>query len=146
MDILKQLGLNLTFFIQVGIFLATYFLATRLIFRPFYQAMAKREELTVGSKESAESLKTEIGELEQKYQVKAREVATKVHSTFEAARSEAGKEHAKRVLDARKDGEAKLTQARTDVAKTKQELRNELQNSISGLSQAVAAKMMSKDV
>ncbi|MEI7973474.1 MAG: hypothetical protein WCH11_03810, partial [Bdellovibrio sp.] len=68
MEILNQLGINSSVWIQFVLFVVTLFLLQKLVFEAFAQAAFAREEKTQGSQEKTEQIQGQIQALSRKYE------------------------------------------------------------------------------
>lgn len=71
----QALGLDFTFFIQLGIFLLMYPIITRFLLPPYIALQNQREKDTIGKEQEAKELKEKEGLLKLNYQQKAKEVS-----------------------------------------------------------------------
>lgn len=104
-EILAQLGVDYTFFVQLAIFVAIFFIIPGLFFKPFQKLIESRHQKTVADRERAE-------ELVKQANAKLEEFRTKI--TEERMRARA--EH-ERVLAAVKAEEAKIISTAREEAK-----------------------------
>lgn len=146
MQMLEALGVNVTVIYQFGFFLVTYLVLSNVLFQPYYKAFLTRGDKTVGNTEAAEKLLVEARDLEAEYEVKAREINTKVRSIYEQNRQQAIREQEKQMAEARlrakqiiEDNKQKV---QTEVARAQQEISKE----VALVSQAITTKLLGKDL
>ncbi len=146
MQMLEALGVNATVLYQFGFFLITYIVLSNVLFKPYYKAFLTRGEKTVGNTESAEKMLAEARDLEAEYELKAREINTKVRGIYEQSRQQAMREQEKQMAEARlrakqiiEDNKQKV---QTEVARAQQEISKE----VTSVSQAMATKLLGKDL
>ena len=89
MELLSSLGLDITLFYQLAIFLTGYALLYNLIFKPYVAAHNRRLERTVGNMESNDRVLSDIQHLKAHHEEKAREINDEYKSIYDAKRSEA---------------------------------------------------------
>src|SRR3954469_9588798 len=101
MELLRSLGVNSTFWIQVACFIISFSSLTFLVFIPYLRAHQEREARTVGSEESATRLIQEAHDLQQQYEQRAKVVNSQIKGAFDVQRQEAQKEYDRLVQNAR---------------------------------------------
>lgn len=120
MEILLQLGANETAFIQFVLFIVAISFLTVVVYNPFFKAYDERLKLTKGADQVANETQDEAKKLEQIYQVRAREINTKIQSIFDSSRKQAT-DVGTTVLTQAKEAAAKATeQSRANIAAQKQ--------------------------
>ena len=72
MEILAQLGLNVSFFFQFVIFAIAYIALSQILFKPYTAAYKQRESRTKGGEEIAQETEKVTQELRKRYESKAR--------------------------------------------------------------------------
>ena len=145
MEIFEKLGVDLSLFVQMGIFLGLYLIMNKFVFGPFFRAFEARESLTVGSEGDAEGLDKETEELNERYTQKARAVNARIRDIFDGARAEATAEQTRKIVDARKEAETVIKKTRTQIDSEKQSARSSLDSSVSELSDLVVGKMLGRE-
>jgi F0F1-type ATP synthase membrane subunit b/b' len=88
MEILNQLGINNSVWIQFVLFVVSLFLLQKLVFEAFAEAAFAREEKTQGSQEKTEQTYKKIQELSEKYELEARALSQQIKAQFDQARQE----------------------------------------------------------
>lgn len=137
---------NVTFFVQLGIFLVTLFALHLLIFRPILRIIVRREELTAGFRKETDTLndKTEALLLDCENKMKsAREegLALKGESTHE------GEQEARSILNqARVDTEGTIEQHRQALQAEAKAARLNLRKHSRDLSGEMAEKLLGRKV
>lgn len=137
---------NVTFFIQMGIFLATLFFLNFLIFRPVLRLIAKRKEITEGYRAEAQRLESQTQELVSQVESKmkqAREagIAQKGQVTRE------GETEAQDILEqARNDLEENLQRHRQAIQSECKEAQLSLRKHTQEISEEMAEKLLGRKV
>lgn len=88
MEVLKLLGFNSTFFLQLPISLLTLISLT-FVFRGFLAAYEARVARTKGSEDKAQELLIEAEKLEQEFGIQAAKINSEIQTLFVQARKEA---------------------------------------------------------
>ena len=87
-----MIALNLTFFIQLGLFLLFVFLMNRIVFRPLLRIMDERESRIQNDERLAVENKSEAGQLDDRYQAALkstkRDAIARMHEAERVAREE----------------------------------------------------------
>jgi F-type H+-transporting ATPase subunit b len=115
MAILDQLGLNISFFFQLIVFIVAYLALSQIVFKPYSNALTEREHKTKGGEDLAVEITKKASELQTRYEAKAREVNGTVKTIFDEYRLEAGKEYDKIVSQARNESQKLVDEARRKV-------------------------------
>jgi len=142
LTILQQLGVDGSFFWQLGIFVVLWLTLSKIFFGPFHALIEKRHQRTVEDREAAERL---VGQAEQKLEeyrkliLAAKEQAKKDADTqLEAARAE----EQKVLAEAREQAKAITQSALKDLEQQKSKLQGELQSHVDELATQVAARVL----
>lgn len=141
-DILRQLGVNETLFIQLATFIVVFLILRALVFKPYFDAYEKRKGATEGNTEAAEKLAKDATELEASFQKKARELATSVKAQFEKARLEAQVEADKILSESRENTHRILEKARLHVQEEAARTREQLSRETPELGAAIADRLL----
>lgn len=116
MEILTQLGVNKTAFIQFFIFAIAFFTLSSMVFKPYAEALHKREEKTKGGEEVAEQMLKQSADLKTQFETKAREVSGEINSIYETYREQAMKEYSKIVAEARGESQSLVEDTKKRVS------------------------------
>ncbi len=116
MEILDQLGLNISFFYQLVVFTVAYLILSNIVFSPYVKALALREQKTKGGEDLAVELHKNAEALRTQYEAKARQVNGNVKKIFDDYRDEANKEFEQIVSKARIESQKLIEAARQKVS------------------------------
>ena len=140
MEILLQLGANETAFIQFVLFIIAISFLTIVVYNPFFKAYDERLKLTKGADQVANETQDEAKKLEQIYQVRAREINSKIQSIFDSSKKQAT-EAGTTILNQAKEAATKATeQSRADIASQKQNA----EKMVKTISEDVATEIIKK--
>ena len=114
-----SLDLDITLFIQMGIFFALWFFLSGKLFKPYLQAREERVALTKGAREEAEGFRREAGAILDDLESQLAEARREAQG-LKREEVEAGKEQASSILE----------QARADAEKTKAQAKAELEDEL----------------
>jgi len=137
---------NLTFFLQLGIFLVTLVFMNYLIFKPILRLIAKRQAVTEGYRAEAERLQREteglVAQVEEKMK-DARQEGLKV----KGALTKEGEEEGKLLLgEVRREIEHELEKNRLALQAESKEAQRTLRKHSRELSQFMAEKILGRKV
>ena len=141
-DILRQLGVNETLFVQLAIFIAVFSVLHTLVFRPYFSAYEKRKGATQGNAEVADKLINQTRELEASYQHKARELSAQIKSIYEKARLEALVEQDKIMAESRENTQRILEKARLHIEEETALAREKLNRETPEIGAAIADRLL----
>lgn len=142
--ILSSLGVDDTFFIQLGLFLVVFVFVWNVAFAPYFKAFEAREAQTTGSTETANDLIKEAAKLELVYQEKARALNTEIKELFDAQRKDAVKEQDAIVSAAREEAKNIVSEAREKIQVEYNKAREELLTQTKSLGSEIAAQLTQK--
>lgn len=146
MQMLEALGVNATVLYQFGFFLITYIVLSNVLFKPYYKAFLTRGEKTVGNTESAEKTLAEARDMEATYEQKAREMNVKVRAIFEENRQQGLREQEKYMAEARTKAKQIIDENKQKVQGEVTRARQDLNKEVTQVSQAIASKLLGKDL
>ncbi len=141
-----MIDVDYSIFIQIALFLLTWFFLARFVFSPFQRLLEDREQRTAGMKIKADTLLEEADRLRIQYEERITRAKEEGNSLKEEIRQE--------TLQA---GEQLLTQAQADAARflqtARQQIQEEMQKSqklvlqeAEAVAQEMAEKILSRKV
>jgi F-type H+-transporting ATPase subunit b len=145
-EILNQLGLDQTFFIQLLVFTVLFFVLSPLYFRPFQRLFEARHKRTIEDREAAEKLsaQAEAKFLEYKEKLAAERVAIK--RDYEALITEARAQEAAAINHARNEAKKITQEAVESIGKQREQLKKQLEADVDGLARTISEKLLSRKV
>ena len=143
-EILKQLHLNHTFFIQFAIFAGAYTVLSRVLFQPYSKALEDREKRTKGGEELAVEIQKRAEDLRQQYETRARSVSGSVKTIFDDYRVEANRQFGDIVAKARAESQKLIEAARGKVGVEITEAQKQLKSEVSLVAQEISRKLLAK--
>src|SRR5579885_2037149 len=105
MNVLTQLGVNQTLWIQLVLFLVTYLFLSQFLFKPYLRVIHARKKNTGGAVVEANQISTGAENLAAEYQQKVKQHHDEASSLYQKIRTEGVKQE-----------EAVLTEARARAA------------------------------
>jgi F-type H+-transporting ATPase subunit b len=143
-DILEQLELNRTFFVEIAIFGFVLFALDRIYFRPFLKLFQERHEKTVRSREAAEKLMAEANEKLESYRKRLAEERVAARKEYEIVIEEGKKQEALAMARAREEAKKITQEAADSVSKQRDALRAQLETDVEAFAEAISQKLLSK--
>lgn len=146
MELLESLGVNSSIFAQLVIFLIAYVLLSRIAFKPYLEALNKRDANTVGGEETAEKLNQEVESLKKEFDEKAKEMSLAQMEIYNSAQAEAQKTYDSLVAQERKNSEDSIESMKTKVKKNIGEARGQMSSEVPKVSQEIIGKLIGKKI
>lgn len=144
MEIIHQLGINQTAFVQFAIFIAIFFFLNAYVFTPYYKALEVRESRTLGGEDLALEFQKKATDLHSEYQLKAKEVTSKIKSIYDAQRNDAAKEYDVIVTKARAEAATLLEGNDRSIAQSIQATAAALKAETKNVAVAITQKLLGK--
>lgn len=142
--ILEQLELNQTFFIQLAIFAALFFILSQTYFKPFLELFEARHKKTVEDREAAERLLQQADAKFDEYQRRLVQEKAAAKKEYEEILGQAKKEEAALLSHAREEAKRITQEAADSVAAQREVLRKKLEVDVEGLAQSISERLLSR--
>ena len=142
MEILQQLGLNSTYFVQLGIFIVLFTYLMRVYFKPFQQLFDKRYRRTVQDQEAADKLAKEASEKLEEYKRALSEARIEGRREYEEILSQAKKQEAEILARARNEAKSITQEAVAEMENQKAALQKELDASVNEFAKSISEKLL----
>ncbi len=146
MDLIKTLGLNLTIVVQFFVFVFTYLVLTRLIFRPYYNAFCERYNRTVGSEDQAFKLLAETEQLQSEYEENAKALNFKIKNIYDEEKKVAVEQQTKKMAEAAVKTEEYRNSAELRLQHSRNQIKTELAQEVGPLADLIQNKVLGKGV
>lgn len=146
MEILRQLGIDGTLWIQLAFFGVCYFFISQFIFKPYMTNLAHRKKNTTGASDEAVKLMAATDHLAMDYAGKMKDQNEQVLEVFNQIKNEGKSEEQKLITTARNRAEKLIAEANDKIAKEIQGVKTQLEKTIPELSRATAKKLLGRDV
>ncbi len=144
-NLLSSLGVNDTYYVEFGLFLAVYLTLKYVLFGPYFAAYNQRNDRTVGQTELAERFVNETRELEERFSKRAQEVNERFKAVFDKSRSEAMKEYDRMIGEARTKAKSLVEDTRQRIGTEMETARKQLSSEVGAVSQLINHKLIGKD-
>ncbi len=145
MDMLVQLGVNKTYFIQLAIFIFSLFILSQHVFKDFAELLEKREKQTKGSEDIALEEQQKSADLHRNYEEKARAVSGGIKTIFDSYREEANAEFEKIVSKARGESSKLVEESRHRLSVEIGDAAKKLKEEAPLVAQAMTSRLLSKE-
>lgn len=146
MQLLYDLGLNQTVWIQLIFFLTTYVFLSRFLFRPYMRNLEYRKQNTHGNIGAVEVIRKEIQALEQNFQAEAVKQNQVTSELFGKVRKEAQSDHEARLTEAKAEASKLMTETRKKVQGEVEKARVSLKDQLPKLSAEIAGKVLGREL
>jgi F-type H+-transporting ATPase subunit b len=144
--ILEQLGINKTFFYQLGIFAILFFLLSRTYFRPFLKLFEARHRRTVADREAADKLMIDAKTKLDQYKIRISQEREAARLAYEEALLAARKEESALLAKAREEAKEITHRVAESVIQQREQLRKQLESDADGLARVISERLLSRKV
>jgi F-type H+-transporting ATPase subunit b len=146
MEILRQLGVNDTIWIQLVLFLIAYFFLSQFLFKPYQRNLKYREKNTGGSVEEATQLNASAERLAMDYQGKMKSQNEQATALYEQFKSQGQAEEDRIVAAAREEAARLMEQTRIKISTDIKQAREVMRAQIPQLSGQIASRVLGRDI
>jgi F-type H+-transporting ATPase subunit b len=146
MEVLAALGLNSSVIVQFFLFVAIYFVTSKFLFQPYYEAFLRRSEKTVGNTESAEKLNVESAKLEAEYKNSLKALNVEIKKIYDLAKAKSHAEQEEILKKSREQAKHFVDQAAADVQRQLQAAQPQIQAETVSVSKEIVQKLLGKDM
>ena len=140
------MDLDVTIFIQAGIFLLVLFGLNPILLKPIQRIIEARHAGTGGKTEDTARLTAEANAKRKEYEERIAAVRKDAGATREALRNEGRKDERELVEQARSRAEETISKGRDDIEAQAATVRGTLKSDVDALAQQLAAKVLGRDV
>lgn len=144
MDILIQIGVNNTVFIQFALFILAITFLSNFVFKGYTDSVYARKQNTKGGEELALEVQKKTEELTSKYETKLRSLNEQLKKVIDTAKLAATKEYDEQISKARAEANTIVLDNRTKIEKAIQSAHAEIKNQSSQVAMIVVNKLLGK--
>lgn len=144
--LLDQLGLNRTFFVELGIFTVLFLTLSQIYFRPFLKLFESRHKKTVEDKEAAERLMIQAQTKFEEYKRLLTEERIASKKSFDQALSEAKKQETEIIAQARDEAKRITLEAAESVNQQRDRLSQQLNREVELVARSIVEKLVSRKI
>ena len=141
-EIAHQLGLDHTYFVQLGLFAAVFFVLSRVYFRPFLRLFESRHKRTVEDREAAERIIADANGRFAEYEQLLAGARMAAKQEYESVLAKAKLQEAEILGAARKEARRITQDAAADIEKQRDLLRKELEKDVETLAASISQRLL----
>ena len=142
----EMIDLGVTFFFQLVNFIILFLVLKHFLFEPVTNFMQQRSDKISNKIENAEQKEEEAEELKQQYQQKLQDAKDEAQEIIEKGRRRARKKEEEIINEAEEEADRKLARAEDDIARAKDQAREELKEEVSNISLLLSKKALQEIV
>ena len=139
-----MIDLDLTFIIQIGIFLVLLFILNKLLFKPYLKLFEERDGLVDGMREGASAIKKQVAEKSAQFDEAVREATLGAAQRVERMRAEGQAVAADMLAKSREKSAAEIEKAVTQIRAEAEVARKDLVRDVNLISVQIAEKVLGR--
>lgn len=136
------LDLDITLFIQTGIFLIVFLLLNYLIVKPYLAAIDERESMTEGVEREAMEMQKRADAMKEKYEKQRQEVFTKAEKARKVELTEANKKASEHLEAARMQSALEVAAKQKALDKAIADARQSADKEVEAIASQIANKLL----
>ena len=140
------MDLDVTIFIQTGIFLLVLFGLNPILIKPIQRIIEARHAGTGGKTQDTDRLTSEAAAKQQQYEARIADARKVAGEQREVLRNEGRQSERSLVEEARKRAEATIDKGRADIESQATEARGALNTEVDALAQQLATKVLGREL
>ena len=142
MAILDQLGLNSTFFYQLGIFIVVFLIVGNGFFKPFLKLIQARHQATVKAREDAEKTLAQAQAKFEEYRSRIQSERNLARKDYEEVLAEAKREESEILSHARTQAQQITQNTFDEISRERTRVRGELEADVERLAQQISETLL----
>jgi F-type H+-transporting ATPase subunit b len=146
MEILTQLGVNQTIWIQLGFFIISYIFLSTFLFKPYRRNLEYRKKNTSGTVEEAAKLTSATESLAMDYQGRMKRHNEKAAAIYDQLKNEGHADEERILTQAREHASLLIEQTRTKINSDMTVAKEALRAQVPHLSSSIASSVLGRDV
>lgn len=140
------LSLDKTLIIQLVIFVSAIFMLNKLLFKPLLELDSRRQKLTTGTISEAKELKIKAEETIKEYKEQMNIARAQVQEERNEIRKHAQASASEMIIRARGEVNGLLDEARVNIEKESQEMREKVRPEVDLIARDVASRLINKEI
>ena len=140
------MDLDVTIFIQTGIFLLVLFGLNPILIKPIQRIIEARHAGTGGKTQDTDRLTSEAASKQQQYEARIADARKVAGEEREQLRNEGRQNERSLVEEARKRAETTIAKGRADIESQATEARGALNTEVDALAQQLATKVLGREL
>jgi F-type H+-transporting ATPase subunit b len=145
-SILRQLGVNNTFWIQLGYFFVCYIFMSQFLFKPYMKNLEFRKKNTTVNNDEATKLNSSIGHLAMDYQGQVKRQNAKGAAVYDKLKAEGVAEEDRLLTAAKKEAHEVMEQIKKKIQTDMVEARETLKAQTPQLSKLIASRVLGREL
>jgi len=145
-QVLNQLGINPTLFVQFAIYAVVFFALSKIYFGPFLKLIQARHKKTIQDREAAEKMMTQADEKLSEYTRKLQEARLAAKTGVDAILEQARREESEILGQARNEAKKITQEASSQLNQHIEKLRKDLDVEVEGMSRSVSEKLLLRKI
>jgi F-type H+-transporting ATPase subunit b len=141
-----MIHLDISIAYQIVLFLALWLILNKVLFRPYLNLLAEREQKTAGAQHDSSDLEHEALRLKTQYEEKIAQAQAAGYAAKEAIVQEGRQQREKILNQAREEAAGSLERVRREVAAVLDQERQRAVTEAGNVAQAMAAKVLGRAV
>lgn len=142
----SPLSLNLTFPVEIVVFLVLLYLLSRYVFPPIDKALRSRQQLIARSLSEAEQARREVEEAKKKERADLAEARHQAQEILDRAQKLGEELREELRQKGREEQEAMLTRARAELAQEREKAVTQLRNQVADLVLMATTKVLQEEL
>ncbi|MGB6770463.1 MAG: F0F1 ATP synthase subunit B [Candidatus Dormiibacterota bacterium] len=142
----SPLSLNLTFLVEIVVFLVLLYLLSRYVFPPVNNALRARQQLIARSLSEAEEARREVEEAKKKERADLAEARHQAQEILDRAQKLGEELREELRQKGREEQEAMLTRARAELAQEREKAVSQLRNQVADLVLMATTKVLQEEL
>lgn len=142
-DFIRTVGLDKSFFFQLALAVALYFLSKKLFLQDYLENFKKSEQLTKGRMSHSKGLEEQIEKQKALYEEKAKKLHAEFQKTFDEMKKTAQKEYQQASINVHKEQKDLINTQRLSLKQSLTEQDVQLQKELPILSELLVEKLKS---
>lgn len=145
-DIIQQLELNRTFFLQLMIFIGTFLILGNIYFKPFLALFQLRHKRTVEDRAAAEKIMAVANAQFEEYRKKLHDERLAAKKEYDEIVAAARKEEASVLAHAREEAKKITQEANESIAKQREQLKKQIEADVESMARGISERLLSRKV
>lgn len=142
----SPLSLNLTFLVEIVVFLVLLYLLSRYVFPPINKALRARQQLIARSLSEAEEARREVEEAKKKERADLAEARHQAQEILDRAQKLGEELREELRQKGREEQDAMLTRARAELAQEREKAVSQLRNQVADLVLMATTKVLLEEL
>lgn len=140
-ELINTVGLDKSFFYQLCLAVALYFLLKKLLFQPYLEKLSQRESLTQGRLKNSEELGLKIEEKKKAYEEKAQKLHIEFQKIFNKSKKQAQDNFLKESLKLKEEQKDWIKKERSNLKLALKEQEQILEKELKELTKLLVKKI-----